>query len=94
MMDSTTCFDKNDLRALKDGINELLDVFIEIVDKQPRDERHMHMDIAKKLKTIVRTIFTLKMICTFSVTCVKCGIRSTFCWKISNISGSTELFGL
>ena len=33
-------------------------------------------------------------ICTFSVTCVKCGIRSTLCWKIGNISGSTELFGL
>ena len=31
---------------------------------------------------------------SFSVTCVKCGIRSTLCWKISNISGSIELFGL
>ena len=62
MMDSTTFFDKDELRALKDGINELLDVFIEIVDNQPRDERQMHMHIEKKLRTVVRTIFTLKMI--------------------------------
>ena len=56
MMDSTTFFDKDELRVLKDGINELLEVFIEIVDKQPKDERQMHMTIEKKLKTVVRTI--------------------------------------
>ena len=33
-------------------------------------------------------------ICPISVTRVKCGIRSTLCPKIGNISGSTELFGL
>ena len=33
-------------------------------------------------------------ICLTSVTRVKCGVRSTLCWKIGNISGSTELFGL
>ena len=32
--------------------------------------------------------------CLISLTCVKCGVRSTLCWKIGNISGSTELFAL
>ena len=36
----------------------------------------------------------MEYICPISVTRVKCGIRSTLCWKIGNISGSTELFGL
>ena len=36
----------------------------------------------------------MEYICLTSVTRVKCGIRSTLCWKIGNISGSTELFGL
>ena len=40
------------------------------------------------------TLILHKCICTISVNCVKCGIRSTLCWKIGNISGSTELFGL
>ena len=35
-----------------------------------------------------------KYICLTSVTRAKCGIRSTLCWKIPNISGSTELFAL
>ena len=30
----------------------------------------------------------------FSLTCVKCGIRSTLCRKISNIAGSTKLFAV
>ena len=38
--------------------------------------------------------YTNNTICTISATCAKCGVRSTFCWKIANISGSTELFGL
>ena len=33
-------------------------------------------------------------ICLTSVMHVKCGVRSTLCWKIANISGSTKLFGL
>ena len=33
-------------------------------------------------------------ICLTSVTRAKCGIRSTLCWKIPNISGSIELFAL
>ena len=33
-------------------------------------------------------------ICLSSVTHAKCGIHSTLCWKIGNISGSTELFAL
>ena len=28
-------------------------------------------------------------ICLTSVTHVKCGVRSTLCWKVGNISGST-----
>ena len=33
-------------------------------------------------------------ICLTSLTCAKCGTRSTLCWKILNISDSTELFAL
>ena len=33
-------------------------------------------------------------ICLTSVIHAKCGIHSTLCWKIPNISGSTELFAL
>ena len=33
-------------------------------------------------------------ICLTSLTCAKCGTRSTLCWKVGNISGSTELFAL
>ena len=33
-------------------------------------------------------------ICLTSLTCPKCGIPSTLCWKILNISGSIELFAL
>ena len=32
-------------------------------------------------------------ICLTSLTRAKCGARSTLCWKIWNISTSTELFG-
>ena len=31
----------------------------------------------------------LEEICLTSVTCAKCGIRSTLCWKVGNISGPT-----
>ena len=31
-------------------------------------------------------------ICLTSLTRAKCGVRSTLCWKIPNISGSIELF--
>ena len=33
-------------------------------------------------------------ICLTSLTCAKCGTRSALCWKVGNISGSTELFAL
>ena len=33
-------------------------------------------------------------ICLTSVTRAKCGIRSTLCWEIPNISGSIKLFAL
>ena len=33
-------------------------------------------------------------ICLTSLTRAKCGIPSTLCWKIPNISGSIELFAL
>ena len=35
-----------------------------------------------------------KYICLTSLTRAKCGTRSTLCWKVGNISGSTELFAL
>ena len=67
-MDSTTAsvtFDINNLKALKSGINELLDVFVEIAGKEPRDERYMHTNIQKKLKTVVcitdRLVFDLSL---------------------------------
>ena len=34
------------------------------------------------------------LICLTSLTRAKCGTRSTLCWKLGNISGSTELFAL
>ena len=37
-------------------------------------------------------LLILKYICLTSLTCVKCGVRSTLCWEIGNISGSSELF--
>ena len=36
----------------------------------------------------------LANICLTSLTHAKCGIPSTLCWKIPNISGSIELFAL
>ena len=36
----------------------------------------------------------LEHICLTSLTRAKCGVRSTLCWKIPNISGSIELFAL
>ena len=35
-----------------------------------------------------------KYICLTLLTRAKCGTRSTLCWKILNISDSTELFAL
>ena len=35
-----------------------------------------------------------RCICLTSLTHAKCGTRSTLCWKVGNISGSTELFAL
>ena len=42
----------------------------------------------------VRREITGKHKCLTSLTRAKCGVRSTLCWKIPNISGSIELFGL
>ena len=36
----------------------------------------------------------LELICLTSLMRAKCGVRSTLCWKIPNISGSIELFAL
>ena len=38
--------------------------------------------------------FETERICLTSLTRAKCGTRSTLCWKVGNISGSTELFAL
>ena len=37
---------------------------------------------------------TYAHICLTSLMCAKCGTCSTLCWKVGNISGSTELFAL
>ena len=42
---------------------------------------------------VIKSHFTLK-ICLTSLTRAKCGTRWTLCWKILNISDSTELFAL
>ena len=49
-------------------------------------DNYLHLKI--KVDTVGRHIRLT------SVTRVKCGIPSTLCWKIANISRSTELFGL
>ena len=36
----------------------------------------------------------IALICLTSLTRAKCGTRSTLCWKVGNISSSTELFAL
>ena len=46
------------------------------------------------VKTIVINLERYNFICLTSLTCAKCGVRSTLCWKIPNISGSIELFAL
>ena len=38
--------------------------------------------------------YLINYICLTSLTHAKCGTRSTLCWKILNISDSTELFAL
>ena len=38
--------------------------------------------------------WVVTIICLTSLTRAKCGIRSTLCWTIRNISGSIELFAL
>ena len=37
---------------------------------------------------------SITYICLTLLTRAKCGVRSTLCWKIPNISGSIELFAL
>ena len=42
----------------------------------------------------LRVKITWHLICFILLTHAKCGTRSTLCWKVGNISGSTELFAL
>ena len=42
---------------------------------------------------VIRT-YIPDQICLTTLTRAKCGTRSTLCWKVGNISGSTELFAL
>ena len=39
-------------------------------------------------------IIPCNLICLTLLTRAKCGVRSTLCWKIPNISGSIKLFAL
>ena len=59
--------------------------------------RHIHTKAkAKKFFDVCHLFFGpfRSVICLTSVTRAKCGVCSTLCWKIPNISGSTELFAL
>ena len=50
-----------------------------------------------KYASLIRAKTTVDMCilnCLTSLTRAKCGTRSTLCWKVGNISGSTELFAL
>ena len=51
-----------------------------------------HLTFTTKKLTTVNVHY--KYICLTSLTRAKCGVRSTLCWKIPNISGSIELFAL
>ena len=57
---ATFSFNLDNLQALKAGINEILDVFIDIMANKPKEEQYMHKEIQKKLRTIVsKEIFKL-----------------------------------
>ena len=57
--------------------------------------KYMHKSVYTDRQTDRQTdTHTHIYICLTSVTRAKCGICSTLCWKIPNISGSIELFAL
>ena len=51
-------------------------------------------DFVCRMGTLYRAVLVSASICLTSLTRAKCGTRSTLCWKVGNISGSTELFAL
>ena len=53
-----------------------------------------HTDRVTVKSSTVKLMLPLRNICLTLLTCAKCGVRSTLCWKIPNISGSIELFAL
>ena len=55
---------------------------------------HTYTHIHKHTHTLQTTHTPHTHICTILVTCAKCGVCSTLCCKIRNISRSTEFFGL
>ena len=59
------------------------------VSKSTPTPGHGAWDTHKKNCKVIREV-----ICLTSLTCAKCGTRSTLYWKILNISDSTELFTL
>ena len=66
------------------------DLHIDSVDKQHSIHYSIHCMLWSLHQQCQQTIY----ICLTSLTHAKCGTRSTLCWKVGNISGSTELFAL
>ena len=62
------------------------------VKKFPRQDCICCRVLDDKLPHLVQS--THIYICLTSLTRAKCGTRSTLCWEVGNISGSTELFAL
>ena len=62
-----------------------------VPERDPLDETKIHYQASSPGIITHKIIF---LICLTSLTRAKCGIPSTLCWKIPNISGSIELFAL
>ena len=86
--DLLNCQDRN-----RHGLSELTakeeELVVHKVELSSLQEKfRAKVDEVRKLTKV------LHYICLTSLTRAKCGIPSTLCWKIPNISGSIELFAL
>ena len=57
-------------------------------------DRHFSVIVSENRVDIYIYVYIYIYICLTSLTRAKCGVRSTLCWKIPNISASIELFAL
>ena len=62
--------------------------------RQEEGSHHLEQLCIKPTGLLVYIFKCNIYICLTSLTHAKCGTRSTLCWKVGNISGSTELFAL